>query len=311
MVPVYAIVSCISFGFYEISVYLFVIRDCYEGFVVASFFNLICQYVSPDQESLLRVLSRKESIPLAPPICCLRGNPSSKYFLSWCKLGIFQYVVVRVSTTIISVVLQSLDLYVPESMNPNDGHFWTTSFNGLSMGVAMFTLITFYIAIHHDILHYKPVLQFLSVKFVIFFSFWQGFFIKLFVKDEYFNDPTTKAEFSTAIQSLLICTEMLIASMLHLWAFDYRIYAGTTFQGIPVQDDQDASFEEPTVEMTFMEALWDSFYWLDIWHDILYAYSFILGRLHRLSGARSPSLARVDSHDELLVHPSAESSPRI
>ena len=59
-----------------------------------------------------------------------------------------QYVVVRVSTSVAAAVLEYSRLYCPESMNPLYGHFYTTLLNGASMGVAMFTLITFYIAIH-------------------------------------------------------------------------------------------------------------------------------------------------------------------
>jgi ABC-type sugar transport system permease subunit len=48
MVPVYAMVSFLSFKYYNHSVYFEVIRDCYEAFAIASFFSLMCAYTAPD-----------------------------------------------------------------------------------------------------------------------------------------------------------------------------------------------------------------------------------------------------------------------
>ena len=48
MVPIYSVVSFLSYYFYTRAVYFEVIRDCYEAFAIASFFSLLCAYVAPD-----------------------------------------------------------------------------------------------------------------------------------------------------------------------------------------------------------------------------------------------------------------------
>lgn len=48
MVPVYAMVSCVSLYYYKHDVYFEAIRDCYEAFAIASFFTLVCHYIAPD-----------------------------------------------------------------------------------------------------------------------------------------------------------------------------------------------------------------------------------------------------------------------
>ena len=48
MVPIYAIVSFLSYLFYRHAIYFEVIRDCYEAFAIASFFALLCHYIAPD-----------------------------------------------------------------------------------------------------------------------------------------------------------------------------------------------------------------------------------------------------------------------
>ena len=59
MVPIYAVVSFLSYYYYQHAVYFEVIRDCYEAFAIASFFALLCHYIAPDlhsQKDYFRVL---------------------------------------------------------------------------------------------------------------------------------------------------------------------------------------------------------------------------------------------------------------
>jgi hypothetical protein len=57
MIPVYAVVSLISYVFYRHAIYWEVLRDCYEAFAIASFFTLLCHYLEPtlhDQKDYFR-----------------------------------------------------------------------------------------------------------------------------------------------------------------------------------------------------------------------------------------------------------------
>ena len=62
MIPIYALVSFLSYVFYKHSTYYEVIRDCYEAFAIASFFTLLCHYIAPnlhDQKEYFRSLKAK------------------------------------------------------------------------------------------------------------------------------------------------------------------------------------------------------------------------------------------------------------
>lgn len=62
MIPVYAIISFLSFLFIDYAVYWQVIRDCYEAFAIASFFTLMCHYIAPDlheQKNYFRTITPK------------------------------------------------------------------------------------------------------------------------------------------------------------------------------------------------------------------------------------------------------------
>jgi hypothetical protein len=48
MLPVYAIISLVSYIYYRHAIYWEVLRDCYEAFAIASFFTLMCHYLEKD-----------------------------------------------------------------------------------------------------------------------------------------------------------------------------------------------------------------------------------------------------------------------
>lgn len=48
MIPIYAVVSFLSYLYYKKAIYFEVLRDCYEAFAIASFFTLMCHYIAPN-----------------------------------------------------------------------------------------------------------------------------------------------------------------------------------------------------------------------------------------------------------------------
>lgn len=48
MIPIYAVVSFLSYLYYHHAIYFELLRDCYEAFAIASFFTLMCHYIAPN-----------------------------------------------------------------------------------------------------------------------------------------------------------------------------------------------------------------------------------------------------------------------
>ena len=191
-----------------------------------------------------------------------------------------QYVFIRCMSTFASVIMQVMDLYCPESMSFHSGHFYATTANGISVGLAMFTLISLYIPIRKDIARFRPgtsilkqEIQFLSVKVFIFIQIWLAILIKVLVAEEVIGTPVdwSSSQYSIFIQSTIICFEMLLASVLHIYAFDYAPYRTACPTGI-------------------LAGIQDSFHLLDIYSDFATLAS-IFGRgiwySHAANGAAS------------------------
>ncbi|KAI9357238.1 organic solute transporter Ostalpha-domain-containing protein [Zopfochytrium polystomum] len=233
MVPIYALCSTLSFRLFWLSTYIDIIRDCYEAFVIFGFFVLLQQYLGDtfaEQHRFMQTLDRQRmTYPF--PLNCFTFNPRGQAFLINTKTAILQYVAVRPAMTVLSYVLASAGALCPKSMSPMYGQFWITSINFVSVSVAMYALILFYLVIHHEIEEYKPFWKFVAVKFVVFFSFWQAIVLDMLDRFGAIKGTTALSADNTAdlIQSFLVCIEMLVAALLHMKAFphqDYQLLAG-------------------------------------------------------------------------------------
>ncbi|GJJ71048.1 hypothetical protein EMPS_03398 [Entomortierella parvispora] len=228
MVPIYAIISFFSYRFYKEAIYYETIRDCYEAFVIHSFFTLLLTYLGDSQEA--RHAKMVDNLPNRKkwlfPFCCAFYNPQSPMFLYYMKYGILQYVLVKPITTIAAVILQYYNLYCTTSYNFHFGNVYITIIDFVSVSLAMYCLIVFYSNIKDEIAEYKPLWKFLCVKLVIFFVFWQTWLLNMLGDFHVFQatEYWTVDNIEIGISALLVCVEMVIFSIMHNYSFPYQPY---------------------------------------------------------------------------------------
>ena len=238
MVPVYATVSALSYNYVKHAISFEILRDCYESICIAAFFGLLCHYIRPDLHQQKDFFRRVEPKPWLWPLSALRrctGGTSRGPFrtprsgLTWFNIiwiGIFQYVFFRPAMTILAVVTQAFDRYCESSLNPAFGHIWVLVIEAVAVSIAMYCLIQFYFETRKELAHHRPLIKILSIKLVIFFSFWQSFVISI-LSAGHFLKPSNKASFSDikiGLPAFLICVEMMLFSILHLFAYSWRPY---------------------------------------------------------------------------------------
>ncbi|KAI9832797.1 MAG: hypothetical protein M1819_004017 [Sarea resinae] len=237
MIPIYSTVSFLSYLFYRHAVYFEVARDCYEAFAIASFFALLCHYIAPslhEQKDWFRKLKpRPWVLPLSWFRRCCGGERgmwrTPRSGLTWFNiiwLGVFQYCFIRVFFTLVSVVSQAFGRYCESSLNPAFAHIWVMVFEGSAVTIAMYCIIQFYIQVSADIAEHKPFMKILCIKLVIFFSFWQTLIISFLSSSGALKTSKHLAspDIKVGIPSMLLCIEMAIFSILHLFAFPYKPY---------------------------------------------------------------------------------------
>ena len=93
----------------------------------------------------------------------------------------------------------------------------------------MYCVIQFYIQLRQDLRPHSPFLKVLAIKLVIFLSFWQSFGLSILTSATVnIVKPTSHLAYpdlKVGVPSLLLCVEMAIFSILHLFAFPWKPYA--------------------------------------------------------------------------------------
>lgn len=252
MIPIYAVSAFLCIWYYWHAVYFQVLSDCYEAFAISSFFGLMCHYIAPDlhdQKVYFRNMTPIQGWvwPITWFAKCCGGDRgpwrTPKSGLTWFNIiwiGIYHYCFIRVAMTITAVVTQSYDRYCESSNNPVFAHIWVIVIEGVAVTIAMFCLVQFYIQLKEPLAEHRPFLKVLAIKLVIFLSFWQSAAISVGTStlnivqaNEFLHYPDLKV----GVPSLLLCFEMAVFAILHLWAFPYQPYvpgAKPTFY--PVMD---------------------------------------------------------------------------
>jgi hypothetical protein len=115
----------------------------------------------------------------------------------------------------------------------------------VSIFFAFMGLLKFYHAVREDLAWCQPWPKFLTIKGVVFLTFWQGLAISMAVnfKHEEQHTDTDPLERASQLQNMLICLEMLFFSITHWcvfpaeeWEKDYTPRINQPKAGIGIQD---------------------------------------------------------------------------
>lgn len=195
------------------------------------------------------VKAKGEYARLLAPCCCIRWR-MGRVFVNRVSAGVLQYVFVRGTLAIVTLILQATGRYCEGSWrNPSCGYVYVAIALNLSQFWAMLCLITFYHELRKDLAPLRPLAKFAVVKAVVFFSFWQSIVIAALVAlnaikptFDYSADDVAKGlqvwiatarptdrcgsalslARATRSQDFLICIEMAGAALAHTYAFSYR-----------------------------------------------------------------------------------------
>eukprot|EP00927_Polykrikos_kofoidii_P005844 TRINITY_DN12333_c0_g1_i1.p1 TRINITY_DN12333_c0_g1~~TRINITY_DN12333_c0_g1_i1.p1 ORF type:complete len:599 (-),score=97.41 TRINITY_DN12333_c0_g1_i1:141-1937(-) len=185
------------------------VRDIWEAVVIYSFLTLIVEYMGGEHLCLHSISQREEGVPhLFPLNFCFRPIPVAN-MIRLPKMGALQFVVVKPVVTIFSIVAYACDVF------DRPYYQWTIFIvYNISYSTALYALYLVYWASHeHQALQSKkPLLKFLSVKMIVFLTFWQAFLLPHVP----LPGPVPRWE------DLIISIEMVVFALLMNTAFSWR-----------------------------------------------------------------------------------------
>mmetsp|Transcript_177844 Transcript_177844/g.570400 ORF Transcript_177844/g.570400 Transcript_177844/m.570400 type:complete len:502 (+) Transcript_177844:93-1598(+) len=170
--PIYAMSAALGLSISESGAFLVrSVRDIWEAVVIYSFLNLIIEYMGGEHHCLQSISQREEDVPhLFPFNYCLKPIPVGK-MIRFCKMSALQFVIVKPVVAVLSIVVYLCGQF-------HDWYYQWLLFvvYNISYSLALYGLYLIYFASHaHPSLQSKrPLLKFVSVKMIVFLTFWQS-----------------------------------------------------------------------------------------------------------------------------------------
>lgn len=127
-----------------------------------------------------------------------------------------QYWIFRPGCTAAAVITEFFDLYCLASWSPKFSHVWTTVLISISVTIAMYAVLQFYVTMKEPLSPYKPMLKFFAVKSVVFLTFWQEAFLSVLAMAGVIKATKywSSHEIQVGISAILSCFEMAIFGFL-------------------------------------------------------------------------------------------------
>lgn len=228
IIPIYALDSWLSLLFFEQNYYIYfdTIRDCYEAFVIYNFLCLCYEYLGGEMAILSEIRGKGLKAGWLTCTCCWSGRVINIEFLRSCKKATLQFCFMKPIMAAITLILESSDSYADGDFRPDRGYLYITIVYNVSYTIALYGLFLFYNATKELLAVYHPVLKFLTVKFIVFMSFWQGFALAIIEKSGLITTQNhiKAGTISAGYQNFILCIEMFFASVMLKFAFPYNIY---------------------------------------------------------------------------------------
>lgn len=229
IVPMFGFASWLSLLYLRRDIYVYFdsIKDWYEAFVIYSFMSLCYEYLGGEGNIMSELRGKPIKTNWYYGTCCLSNKSYTIEFLRFCKQATLQFCAVKPLMSFLTLYLVSNDRYKDGDWSPDNGYIYINLIYNVSYSVALYGLYLFYQATKNLLSPYEPVWKFMTVKSIIFLSFWQGCIFAILQKLGYltpFSPNMSLGAVAAGYQNFFISIEMFFAAIAFRYAFPYEIY---------------------------------------------------------------------------------------
>lgn len=236
MIPVYALMSWLAILFGQFAIYFDLIRDAYESLVLYEFFCLLQHHFMQEAAryfdchdadyTLADFLRRYEATEWPFPFCCAPLLTPDHRFFALVRGCLLQYVLLKPVLSFMAVLLSIRGQYQVGHFALNDGFLWISVVSNVSICIALYMLVVFFTLIADVVEPRGALSQFLSIKILIFFIFWQSLGISALY---YFDLAPLFSDWGplrsqVTLENALICGEVFALAVAHLWIYSVEPY---------------------------------------------------------------------------------------
>lgn len=229
IVPMFGFDSWLSLLYYKEDIYVYFdsIKDWYEAFVIYNFMSLCYEYLGGEGNIMSELRGKPIKTNWYYGTCCLSNKSYTIEFLRFCKQATLQFCAVKPLMSILVLYLQATGRYKDGDWSLHNSYIYITFIYNISVSLALYGLYLFYQATKGLLSPYEPVWKFLTVKSIIFLSFWQGCLFAILQKLGYLKPLSPEMSLgavAAGYQNFFISIEMFFAAIAFRYAFPYEIY---------------------------------------------------------------------------------------
>lgn len=232
MVPIYSASSWASLTSLQVAFWIDPFRDVYEAFTLYTFFQLLINFLGGERSLIIMMHGRAPVSHLWPLSHCLpKLDISDPHTFLSVKRGILQYAWIKPLLAVATIIMKATGTYQEGYIGLTSGYLWSGIIYNVSITLSLYMLALFWVCMSEDLQPFRPMPKFLCIKGIIFASYWQGFMLSIFVWLGAIPDLSggySADNLAAAIQDALICFEMPLFAISHLYAFSWKDYADKT-----------------------------------------------------------------------------------
>ncbi|KAF4628367.1 hypothetical protein G7Y89_g9782 [Cudoniella acicularis] len=226
VIPWYSITSFLSICFPNVFIGLSPWFNYFEGIALATLFLLMCEYIAPSQTERELFFSALEIQQKKGPT--LTGKESLEWYRAkW--IAVFQLPVVCLIVAVLTDVTQAAGVYCEFSTGSSPlkfAHFWLSLASNVSTGIAVTSIIKFYMTLKPHIAEHKPLLKIVAFKLVVGITFLESLVFWVLQELHQLNPtPTlTFGDLNVVLPSLIICLQNILIAIFFIYAYPYTPY---------------------------------------------------------------------------------------
>ncbi|MQL88181.1 hypothetical protein Taro_020729 [Colocasia esculenta] len=230
-------------------------RDCYEAFamycferyLIACLGQVLFAFVIPKWPSLdggeertIKLMETQVEVTSSSPLlevayvkgvvehpfplnCLLKDWYLGPHFYQAVKIGIVQYMILKTVCALLAIILELGGVYGEGKFEWKYGYPYLAVVLNFSQTWALYCLVQFYSVTKEKLEPIKPLAKFLVFKSIVFLTWWQGVIVAFLFSMGFFKSYLAQ-ELKTRIQDYIICIEMGVAAVVHLYVFPARPY---------------------------------------------------------------------------------------
>ncbi|TYJ53631.1 hypothetical protein B9479_005718 [Cryptococcus floricola] len=283
MPAVYSIVSFFSYRYYTEYEYYILAETAYEAVTLSAFLMLLMELVSMGTVDLNigSALAEKDKKKFPFPFGFWRFRASKPYFWHALSFSVMQYVVLRPLISVIGIICQYYGVLCPEEYSIHYAEVYLDAVDFVSISVALYGLIVFYVLCKDELKGKKPLNKFLAIKLIVFFTFYQSFLFSILQSHGVIKATAmwTATNVSDGLSALCTCVEMVFFSVYMGWAYNWTDYT----------DPSKNPHQRETNFRTYLQAIWDTVNLSDFGVEVYRACRFFVNYARGKPGTHSES----------------------